>query len=151
MGKLAAPLQIILNVLSVPLLTAAISWLARRFTKESRLTIRVERLAGIYTDLPEGPAREEFAKRVGELTAELSARIDPLFELELRRKWKVACWTFGVGAVLTVFPGRALFGAGVSSWVGILLGAVCVIAFLAIERDMRKQRAAIAAPEAAVG
>lgn len=151
MNNVAAPLQIILAVLSVPILTAAISWLARRFTKESRLTIRVERLAGIYTDLPEGPAREEFAKRVGELTAELNARIDPLFTLERRRKWRVASWIFGVGAVLTALPGRALFGEGVSSWAGILIGVLCVIAFLVIERDTRKQRAAIAAQEAAVG
>lgn len=150
MDNLGAPLQILLAVLSVPVLTAAFTWLARRFTKESRLTIRVERLAAIYSNLPDGSPRGEFAKRLNEATAELNARIDPLFKRERRRKWKVGVWIIGVGTFLTVLPGRAIFGEGVTSWAGVLIGIVCVIAFLLIERDTHKQRAAIAAKEAAL-
>lgn len=150
MDNLIAPFQILLAVLSVPVITAAFTWLARRFTKESRLTIRVERLAVIYASLPDGPPREEFAKRVNEATAELNARIDPLFKRERRRKRTVGIWIAGVGTLLTVLPGRAILGEGVTSWGGVLVGTLCVIAFLLIEGDTRKQRDAIAAAEAAL-
>ena len=150
MEDLSSPLQILLAVLSVPVLTAAISWLARRFTKESRLTMRVERLAAIYTHLPDGSPRVEFAKRLNEATTELNARIDPLFKRQRRRKWKVGSWIIGVGTILAVVPGRAIFGEGVTSWAGVLIGIVCVIAFLLIERDTKSQRRAIAAEEAAI-
>jgi hypothetical protein len=76
-------LQMAVAILSVPAVAAAISWLARRFSKESRLIIRLERLAAILPNLPEGKMRDEFGNRVAEAGAELNARLDPLFKQEL--------------------------------------------------------------------
>src|SRR6476659_2075440 len=81
--------QMSVAVLSLPIIAAAVAWLGRRSSKESRLLIRVERLAAIFPNLPEGEARDEFAKRVSEAGAELNARLDPLFKQERRRKRKV--------------------------------------------------------------
>lgn len=71
--------EMMIAVLSVPAVAAAIAWLARRFSKESRLLIRLERLAAIYPNLPDGPIRVEFPNRVADTGAELNARLDPLF------------------------------------------------------------------------
>lgn len=133
-------------VLSVPTVAAAVAWLARRFSKESRLTIRLERLAAIYPNLPEGAMRDEFAKRVADAGAELNARLDPLFKQERRRKRKVVVWVVLFSAFLSlVFPGHAALGQGGSNIASIALGGVAVAAFLFIERDTRRQRAAIKA------
>lgn len=140
----AEVLQMTIAVLSVPAVAAAITWLARRFSKESRLLLRLERLAAIYPDLPDGSMRDEFAKRVIDAGAELNARLDPLFKKERRRKRKVIVWLVVVSAFLVlVFPGHAALGPGGSNVVSLALGAMAVAAFLLIERDTRRERAAI--------
>lgn len=137
-------------VLSVPAVAAATAWLARRFSKESRLLIRLERLAAIYPNLPDGPMRAEFANRVADTGAELNARLDPFFKTERRRKRKVIAWVVVASAFLIlVFPGHAALGEGGSNVVSLALGGVVVAAFLFIERDTRRQRAAIVAEQSA--
>ena len=138
--------QMLVAVLSVPVVAAGISWLARRFSKEARLTIRLERLAAVYPNLPDGPMREEFGRRVAEAGAELNARLDPLFKRERRRKRKVVAWLLVATAVLALLaPGLA--GEHSSSVVGVVLGIVGVGGFLLIERDTKRQRAAISAEQ----
>ncbi|MBD8024876.1 hypothetical protein [Microbacterium gallinarum] len=141
-------LQLLVTVLSVPAIAAGISWLARRFSKEARLIIKLERLAAIYPNLPDGPIREEFGRRVSEAGSELNARLDPLFKRERRRKWKVIAWVLAASVVLAfLVPG--VRGEGVGNVVGVALGLAAVGGFLLIERDTKRQRAAIAAAEQA--
>lgn len=141
-------LQMTLAVLSVPAVAAAITWLARRFSKEARLTIRLERLAAIFPNLPEGTMRDEFGKRVAEAGAELNARLDPLFKNERRRKRRVIVGLVLASAfVILVFPGYAVLGTAGSNTVGVGLGLVAVAGFLFIERDTRRQRSAISAEQ----
>lgn len=141
-------LQMTLAVLSVPAVAAAITWLARRFSKEARLTIRLERLASIFPHLPEGSMRDEFRKRVVEAGAELNARLDPLFKQERRRKRRVIVGLVLASAFLVfVFPGYAALGTAGSNTVSLALGAVAVAGFLFIERDTRRQRSAISAEQ----
>lgn len=141
-------LQMAIAALSVPAVAAAITWLARRFSKESRLTVRLERLAAIYPNLPEGAMRDEFAKRVSDVGAELNARLDPLFKQERKRKRKVVVWVLVASAFLSlVFPGHVALGPGGSNVASIALGGVAVAAFLFIERDTRRQRGAIKAEQ----
>jgi Flp pilus assembly protein TadB len=138
-------LQMMIALLSVPVVAAALGWLARRFSKEARLTIRLERLATIFPNLPEGAMQDEFGKRVAEAGAELNARLDPLFKRERRRKRKVFAWLAMASAFLAlVFPGHAALGDTGSTTISVILGAAGVAAFLFIERDTRRQRAAIA-------
>lgn len=139
-------LQLTVAVLSVPAVAAALSWLSRRFSKEARLMIRLERLAATFPNLPEGPMRDEFGKRVAEAGAELNARLDPLFKRERRRKRKVVVGILLAVVVLTFFvPGQATDGEGARNVISVALGLAAVAAFLLIERDTRRQRAAIAA------
>lgn len=141
-------LQTSLAVLSLPTVAAAIAWLGRRFSKESRLLIRLERLAAIFPNLPEGNTRDEFAKRVSEAGAELNARLDPIFRQERRRKRKVI-----VGVVVTtaftvlVFPGQGLISSGWNTAASVAIGGVAVGAFFLIERDTHRQRQAIKAEQ----
>lgn len=136
--------QMSLAVLSLPTIAAAVAWLGRRSGKESRLLIRVERLAAIFPNLPEGEARDEFAKRVSEAGAELNARLDPLFKQERRRKRKVIVGLLVATAfIVLVFPGRELINSGWSTAASVALGGIAVGAFLLIERDTYRQRQAI--------
>jgi hypothetical protein len=144
MPSAAEILQTTIAVLSVPAVAAAITWLARRFSKESRLTLRLERLATIYPNLPDGTMRDEFARRVSDAGAELNARLDPLFKRERRRKRKVIAWIVtALAFLMLVFPGHAVLGSGGSNAASIILGGIAVAAFLLIERDTRRERSAI--------
>jgi hypothetical protein len=141
-------LQMAVAILSVPAVAAAISWLARRFSKESRLIIRLERLAAILPNLPEGKMRDEFGNRVAEAGAELNARLDPLFKQERRRKRKVIAGVMAVAAFLVlIYPGQRLLESGWSNAASVALGFMAVGAFFLIERDTHKQRAAIRAEQ----
>ncbi|MDT0180206.1 hypothetical protein Q9S36_08285 [Microbacterium sp. ARD31] len=141
-------LQTTIAVLFVPAVASATTWLARRFCKEPRLLLRLERLAAIYTDLPHGSMRDEFARRVTDAGAELNARLDPLSRKERRRKRKVIAWlVVGSAFLVLVFPGHAALGPAGSNIVSLALGANAVAAFLLIERDTRRERAAIDAEQ----
>jgi hypothetical protein len=142
-------LQITVAILSVPAVAASLTWLARRFSKESRLILRLERLAVIYPNLPDGAMREEFAKRVTDAGMELNTRLDPLFKRERKRKRQVVMWLMAGSTFLAlVFPGHAALGPAGSNVVSVALGGIAVAAFLFIERDTRRQRAAISAEQA---
>lgn len=142
-------LQLTIAGLSVPAVAAAITWPARRFSKESRLLLRLERLAAIYPNLPHGVMRDEFAKSVSEAGAELNARLDPLFKRERRRKKNVIAWLVVASAFLVVvLPGHAVLGPVGANLVSLALGGIAVVAFLFIERDTHRQRAAIEAAQA---
>jgi hypothetical protein len=141
-------MQLAVGLLSVPLLATAAAWLARRSTKESRLLIRVERLAAIYADLPTGEPKDEFGLRVFDATRELNTRLDPLFRSERRRKRKVALWVGGVLLALQVTVIPLISGTwtppnwyGITS--GLIGGAVIVVAWALIERDTKRQRRAL--------
>lgn len=121
--------------------------LARRFSKEARLTIRLERLAGIYPNLPDGSMREEFGRRVSEAGSELNARLDPPFKRERRRKRKVVAWVLSASVVLAFFVPEVR-GEDIGNVVGVMLGLAAVGGFLLIKRDTKRQRAAIAAEQA---
>lgn len=141
-------LQTSLAVLSLPTVAAAVAWLGRRFSKESRLLIRLERLAGIFPNLPEGETRDEFAKRVAEAGAELNARLDPIFKRERRRKRKVIVGLLVATAfIVLVFPGQELINSGWSTAASVAIGGVAVGAFFLIERDTHRQRQAIKAEQ----
>lgn len=144
-------LQMTIAILSLPTIAAGATWLAHRFSKESRLLLRVERLAAIYPNLPQGATRDEFAMRVSEAGAELNARLDPPFKRERRRKQKVVVWIVAASAFATlVFPGHTALGDGGSNVVSLVLGGIAVVAFLFIEHDTRRQRASIAAEQGCV-
>ncbi|WP_100813227.1 hypothetical protein [Microbacterium lacus] len=137
-------LQMTIAILSVPAVAAAITWLARRFSKESRLLLRLERLAAIYPNLPAGSMQDEFAKRVTDAGSELNARLDPLFKQERRRKRTViVSLVVGSAFVILLWPGHAALEPGGSNLSSLALGVIAVAAFLFIERDTRRQRAAI--------
>ncbi|MTH70223.1 hypothetical protein GJ743_17795 [Agromyces bracchium] len=132
----------------MPTLAAAAAWLGRRFSKESRLLIRVERLAAIFPNLPEGKTRDEFAKRVSEAGAELNARLDPIFRQERRRKRRVIVGVVvATGFTVLVFPGLEMINSGWSTAVSVAIGGVAVGAFFLIERDTHRQREAIKAEQ----
>jgi hypothetical protein len=138
-------LQTMLAVLSVPIVGAVLAWLAQRFTREARLTLRLQRLSGIYSGLPEGAPRQEFARRVEEVAVELNKRLDPLFKRERRRK------RIATGVIFTtvmflglVFPGFAWRSGVGGEWVHVAMGGALLGVFLLIERDTRRQRAVLA-------
>lgn len=139
-------LQSVLAFLSVPLVSAFLIWLAPRFTRVGRLTLRLEKLAGIHAGMPEGAIRREFAERVNEVGAELNKRLDPLFKQERRRKRIAGTVVFGVvGVMALLFSGTEWTRQGGPEWTGIVLGIVLVGVFWLIERDTRRQRTVIAA------
>jgi len=138
--ELVAAVQLIVGVLSVPTIAALIAWIAKLFTKESRLLVRVERLAAIYPNLPEGSERAELATRLAEITRELNRRLDPLFKRERRLKRKVVLWVTSLLLLVTLIFFPASSSSGFSSTAGLIGGGVGVLAFLLIERDTRRQR-----------
>ncbi|WP_136710126.1 hypothetical protein [Agromyces sp. H66] len=141
-------LQTWLAVLSLPTVAATGAWLGRRFSKESRLLIRLERLAGIFPNLPEGKTRDEFAKRVSEAGAELNARHDPIFKQERHRKRKVIIGVVVATAfTILAFPGQGMIDSGWSTAASVAIGGVVVGAFFLIERDTHRQRQAIRAEQ----
>ncbi len=139
-------LQQTVAFLSVPLVGALLVWLAQRFTRERRLTLRLERLASIYSGLPEGETRREFGNRVNDVAAQLNCCLDPLFKRERRRKRMAAGMVFGVVLFMVyVYPGLEWASTGGRDWMPVVLAFVLVGAFLLIERDTRRQRVALAA------
>jgi hypothetical protein len=138
--EVVAAVQVIVGVLSVPTIAAFIAWIAKRFTKESRLLVRVERLAAIYPNLPEGTERAELATRLSESTRELNRRLDPLFKRERSLKRKVVLWVTSLLILATLIFFPASSSSGFSSTAGLIGGGVAIVAFLLIERDTRRQR-----------
>jgi hypothetical protein len=136
--------QLAVGLLGLPLVTAFGAWALNRFSKERRLLLEVERRSQIYPNLPEGPAKVEYADRLNDSVRALNARLDPVFKKERRRKRTVIVW-IGVGSIATTTVGIVLslpaepYGTGA----GLALGAVMIGAFLFIERDTKKQRLAL--------
>ena len=138
--EVVATVQVLVGVLSVPTIAALIAWIAKRFTKESRLLVRVERLAAIYPNLPESIERDELATRLREITRELNNRLDPLFKRERRLKRKVVIWVTSVLVLATLIFFPASSSSRFSATAGLIGGGIAVLAFLLIERDTRRQR-----------
>jgi hypothetical protein len=136
--------QLVLGLLSLPLVTALGAWIVTRFSKERRLQLEVERRGHIYSNLPDGPAKEEFAERLNDSLRALNARLDPLFKKERRRKRTVVFWAGIFAAALTAVGSAASLPAeSVGNVAGLVLGAFMVGAFFFIERDTKRQRLAL--------
>jgi hypothetical protein len=142
-----AVLQTLLTILSIPVVAAALSWASRRLTKEGRLGARVERLSVVYPNLPEGDAKNEYAERINEALSELNARLDPVFKLERKRKRTVGFWVYGIALLLTFIfiPGfrNPEQANAVAGWTSVVGGLVLAGAFWLIEKDTKRQRAAL--------
>jgi len=52
------------------------AWLSRRFTKEGRLLLRIERLGAVHQVVPDSPQRDALGRRVLLLVEELNEWID---------------------------------------------------------------------------
>ena len=136
--------QLVLGLLSLPLVTGLGAWVVTRFSKERRLQLEVERRGQIYSNLPEGPAREEFAERLNDSLRALNARLDPLFRKERRRKRTVVGWVaVFTAASIAIGSAASLPVESFGNVAGLVLGAFMVGAFLFIERDTKRQRLAL--------
>lgn len=141
-------LKVALAFLAAPAVVGVATWLSRRITKESRLLIRLERLAAVYAQLPPGIERDAFSIHVNELTRALSTRLDPIFRRErrLKRRATTAVYATAIAAVslLSVFSlSSGTSNLPLASVIGVALGAASVAATWLIERDTKRQRAAL--------
>lgn len=142
--------QLTLGVLSLPLLTALGGWVWRRVSKEARLHAELERLARVYPTLPEGKAKALYAERVNDAVHALNIRLDPLFKRERRRKRKAVVAVLALTLVGSFFVAPGVDGGSNQpfEWVlGVVLGGVVVVIFWLIERDTKRQRAALQSDE----
>lgn len=80
------------------------AWLSRRFTKESRLLLRVERLSAAYAILPESEQRQALGRRILLIVEELNEWIDvPKEKLRiLQRVAAASVFVLGVAAVVAL-------------------------------------------------
>lgn len=77
------------------------AWLSRRFTKEGRLLLRIERLGAVHEVVPDSPQRDALGRRVLLLVEELNEWIDvPKANLRLAQR-VLGFIVFVVGLVLT--------------------------------------------------
>lgn len=77
------------------------AWLSRRFTKEGRLLLRVERLGAVHNVLPLSPQRDALGRRVLLLVEELNEWIDvPKENLRLAQR-VLGSIVFALGLIVT--------------------------------------------------
>ena len=78
------------------------AWLSRRFTKEGRLLLRIERLGAAHAVVPDSEQRDALGRRLLLLVTELNAWIDvPKEKLRVSQRVLALC-VFLVGFAVTV-------------------------------------------------
>lgn len=106
------------------------AWISRRFTKESRLLLRIEKLSAAYASVPKSQQRDALGRRILLIVEELNDWIDvPKENLRvLQRLASGAVFVVGVTGVIAL---TAQISDPTIYILGQVMGGV-VVAFLAI-------------------
>lgn len=122
------------------------AWLSRRFTKEGRLLLRIERLGAIHSIVPDSHQRDALGRRVLLLVEELNEWIDvPKAQLRLAQR-VLGLIVFVVGLVLSTALTAQLTDPALNVVIQVIGGVVIALAAIGVstllERWATKREAA---------
>ncbi len=129
------------------------AWLSRRFSKEGRFLLRIERLAAVHAMLPHSTQRDALGRRLLLLVAELNTWIDvPKEKLRVAQRALALC-VFLVGLAVTIAVTSNITDSSlvvviqIAAGVGIAFASIGVSTIL--ERGASKGEASRRSAEAA--
>lgn len=137
-------LAVLVNSLAVALVPF-LGWLSQRWTREARLSARVNRLGSLLALIPESDQRETLSSHVLAATKELNGWIDPIARGVRRLQGFIGLILLGLGVTFVIWLEQAAhlepaFSLTVSISVGALVAIVSAGSGSALQKFFVRRR-----------
>lgn len=115
-----------LAVIGIPI----VAWSSRRFTREGRLLLRIERLGSAHALMPNSSEKELFETHVNQVTAELNEWLDEgnRRRRRIQRRVSTSIYVLGMLAVFLSVPFTTSDDPWRSTTIGVGVGIFIVVA-----------------------